>query len=217
MKIFCIFFVAATEKNLTWSFNFQLPQYKRGIIVADTEVIHDPGGFPSDSVRCRDDVMTTLKVWMVQYRDSDIRLISQFDISNIMAISRAMSLRYRYNIKISTGMIQLIWLCKIANSYKLDVQIFIWVLLLELVWRKYTNHISHFEEAQLFTRCSLLVEIHSLLVTRCKIRSLLIATFACYSLQSSFVTRCRSCSLQKFVHCKNTRCSLQNSILTYCI
>ena len=58
-------------------------------------------------------------------------------------------------------------------------------------------------EAQLFTRCSLLVEIHSLLVARCKI--------TCYSLQKSLVTRCRSCSLQKF-----TRYSLQNSLVTCC-
>ena len=36
---------------------------------------------------------------------------------------------------------------------------------------------------------SLLVEIHSLLVTRCKITR--------YSLQNALVTRCRSCSLQK--------------------
>ena len=33
-------------------------------------------------------------------------------------------------------------------------------------------------EAQRFTRCSLLAEIHSLLVTRCKIRSLLVAEVA---------------------------------------
>ena len=39
-----------------------------------------------------------------------------------------------------------------------------------------------------FTRCSLLVEIHSLLVTRCKITRC--------SLQNSVVTRCRSCPLQ---------------------
>ena len=40
-----------------------------------------------------------------------------------------------------------------------------------------------FTEAQLFTRCSLLVEIHSLLVTCCKITR--------YLLQNSFVTRCK--------------------------
>ena len=58
--------------------------------------------------------MTTLKVWLFQYRDPDIRLMSQIDIvmcfiynyiSNVMAISRAMSLRYRYNIRMSTGVL----------------------------------------------------------------------------------------------------------------
>ena len=77
-----------------------------------------------------------------------------------------------------------------------------------------------------FTCCSLLVEINSLLVTRCKItryslqkllfaknHSLFFAQFppysllkiTCYSLQNSLATRCRSCSLQK-----STCCSLQN-------
>ena len=52
-----------------------------------------------------------LKVWLVQSQDPDARLISQIDIhvfhlqyvSNVMAISRVMSLQYRYNIRISTG------------------------------------------------------------------------------------------------------------------
>ena len=44
-------------------------------------------------------------------------------------------------------------------------------------------------EAKLFTRCSLLVEIHSSLITRCKITR--------YSLQNSLVIPCRSCLLQK--------------------
>ena len=74
------------------------------------------------------------------------------------------------------------------------------------------------------TRCSLLVEIHSLLVTRCKITRCLLETllatrcWSCsfhkisrYSLQNSLVTRCRSCYLQKI-----TRCSLQNSLDTQC-
>ena len=88
------------------------------------------------------------------------------------------------------------------------------------------------EEAQLFTRCSLLVEIHSLLVARCKI--------TCYSLQNSLVIRCTSCllqkitrySLQKLLVAKNhsllvakfaryslqkiTRYSLQNSLVARC-
>ena len=79
-----------------------------------------------------------------------------------------------------------------------------------------------------FTRCSLLV-VKSL-VTRCKIRSLLVAEVArckkslatrrrscslqkitCYSLQNLLVTRCRSYSLQKI-----TRYSLQNWLVTRC-
>ena len=79
-------------------------------------------------------------------------------------------------------------------------------------------------EEQLFTRCSLLVEIHSLLVTCCKItryllknvlvtrcRSCSLQEIARYSLQNSLVTRCRSCSLQKI-----TRYLLQNSLVTRC-
>ena len=45
--IFHKFFVAATVEKIAWSFNFQLPKYKHGIIVADTEVVHDSGGFLS--------------------------------------------------------------------------------------------------------------------------------------------------------------------------
>ena len=55
-------------------------------------------------------------------------------------------------------------------------------------------------EASLFTRCSLLVEIHSLLVTRCKITR--------HSMRSSLVTHCRGCSLQKV-----TRHSLQKLLV----
>ena len=71
-------------------------------------------------------------------------------------------------------------------------------------------------EAYLFTRCLLLVQIHSLLVTRCKISR--------YSLRNSRVTRCRSCllqnvtcySLQSYSLKKITRYSLQNSLATHC-
>ena len=60
-----------------------------------------------------------------------------------------------------------------------------------------------------FTRCSLLVvKSH---VTRCKIRSLLVAKITGNSLQNSLVTRCRSCLLQKF-----TCYSVQNSLVTRC-
>ena len=87
-----------------------------------------------------------------------------------------------------------------------------------------------------FTRCSLLVV--KTFVTRCKIRSLLVAEVArckkklvtrceiragcslkkllvveihSFSFQNSLVTRCRSCSLQKFI-----RYSLQNFLATRC-
>ena len=43
----CIFFVEATEKKSPGALIFQLPQYKREIIVADTEEVYDPGGFLS--------------------------------------------------------------------------------------------------------------------------------------------------------------------------
>ena len=42
-----VFFVAATEKKSPEALIFQLPQYKCDIIVADTEVVYDPGGFLS--------------------------------------------------------------------------------------------------------------------------------------------------------------------------
>ena len=68
-----IFFVVATEKKSN--------VVKRGIIVADIEVVYDPGRFISAgqrtlSRRCHDDI----KVWLVQSQDSDVRLISQIDI-----------------------------------------------------------------------------------------------------------------------------------------
>ena len=58
-----------------------------------------------------------------------------------------------------------------------------------------------------FTPCSLLV-VKSL-ITRCKIRLLLVAEVA--RCKKSLVTRCRSCSLQKI-----TRYSLQNLLVTRC-
>ena len=68
-----------------------------------------------------------------------------------------------------------------------------------------------FFEALLFTRCSLLVEIHSLFVTRCKITRYLLQNLLVTRCKESLVTRCRSWSLQKI-----TRCSLQNSLVTRC-
>ena len=75
------------------NFNFQLPQYKRGIIVSDTKVAYDPGGSRSVgqrplSRRLHDDI----KVWLLQYQDLNVRLISKIDIViwliyNILAIS----------------------------------------------------------------------------------------------------------------------------------
>ena len=40
-------FVAATEKRSSEALVLQLPQFKRSIIVVDTEVVYDPGGFLS--------------------------------------------------------------------------------------------------------------------------------------------------------------------------
>ena len=40
-------FVAAAEKKPPGALIFQLPPYKRGIIVTDTEVVYNPGGFRS--------------------------------------------------------------------------------------------------------------------------------------------------------------------------
>ena len=59
-------------------------------------------------------------------------------------------------------------------------------------------------EAELFTRCSLLV-VKSL-VTRAKICSLLVAEVACC--KKSLVTRFRSCSLQNFAPCKKSLVAL---------
>ena len=61
MKKKYIFFVAATEKESPEALIFQLPQYKRDIIVADAEEVYDPGGFLSAgecqlSRRCHDDI-----------------------------------------------------------------------------------------------------------------------------------------------------------------
>ena len=47
MKKKDIFFVAASEKKSPEALIFQLPQYKRGIAVADTEQVYDPGRFLS--------------------------------------------------------------------------------------------------------------------------------------------------------------------------
>ena len=44
-KQFLKFSVARTEKISPEAKIFQLPQYKHGIIVADIEVVYDPGGF----------------------------------------------------------------------------------------------------------------------------------------------------------------------------
>ena len=63
------------------------------IIVADAEVVYNPGGFfQLDSVRYCGDVKTTLKVLLFQSQDPDVRLISQIDtamcfIYNISAMS----------------------------------------------------------------------------------------------------------------------------------
>ena len=43
-----MFFIVTTEKKKSpEALIFRLLQYKRGVIVADTEVVYDPGGFLS--------------------------------------------------------------------------------------------------------------------------------------------------------------------------
>ena len=79
------------------------------------------------------------------------------------------------------------------------------------VFASLTGLLTKQTEAQLLTRCSLLVEIYSMLINRCKrtryslqkllvakIRSLLVAEVA--RCKNSLVTRFRSCSLQKISH-----------------
>ena len=72
---------------------------------------------------------------------------------------------------------------------------------------------SLFDETHSFlvARCkrSLVTLLQTSLVTRC--RSCLLQKITRYSLQTSLVTRFRSCSLQKI-----TRYSLQNSLVTRC-
>ena len=86
-----------------------MPQYKRSIIVVDTEVVHDSGGFLSDSVRwCHDDIKNLIGPILRSWCQTDIAIWHRHVfhlqyISNIMAISSAMSLRHRYNISMSTG------------------------------------------------------------------------------------------------------------------
>ena len=120
MKIFYKFFVAATEKNFTWSFNFQLPQYKRGIIVVDTEVVHVHGGFFSTgwrplSWRCHGDIKSPIGPMSRPWCQTNIanwhpHVFHLQYISNAMTMSRAMSLRHRYNTRLSTRLDQLLFL-----------------------------------------------------------------------------------------------------------
>ena len=115
--MFYKFFLAATEKMVAWSFDFQLSQYKCGIFVADTEVAYDPGGFLSAELRpLSQRFHDGIKFLMVQSSRSWSRSSCQIDIvnwrrhviylqyvSSVMEISRTMSLRHRYNIRMSTG------------------------------------------------------------------------------------------------------------------
>ena len=59
--MFYKFFVAETEKKVAWIFSFQLPQYKCGIIVSDTEVVYNSGGFLIDSIWYLGDDKTRFK------------------------------------------------------------------------------------------------------------------------------------------------------------
>ena len=78
--MFYKFFVAETEKKVAWVFSFQLLQCKCGIIVADTEVVYDSGGFLLDSIWYHGDDKIKIQVWLVPSQDPDARLILQIDI-----------------------------------------------------------------------------------------------------------------------------------------
>ena len=79
-------------------------------------------------------------------------------------------------------------------------------------------------ETKIFTRCSLFVEIHLLLVTRCKICSLLVAEVALCKkplvtrCKKSLVTRCkiRSLLVAEVARCKKslvTRCKIRSLLV----
>ena len=111
MKIFYYFLVAATEKKVAWSFNFQLPQYKCGMIVADTELLCDPGRFCSAGQR-------PLSSWCPVHAANWHRHLFHLQyISNVMTISRAISLRHRHNISMSTGYLGNIILAVLQGSF----------------------------------------------------------------------------------------------------
>ena len=86
-------------------------------------------------------------------------------------------------------------------------------LLRTLICRECFCEASHFAQGGVTFNSLLVTRWNSLvvksLVTRCKIRSLLVAEDA--PCNKALVTRCRSCSLQKI-----TRYSLQNLLLTCC-
>ena len=73
-----------------------------------------------------------------------------------------LTLNYLYD---TTCMIQLVWLCKIANSYKFDVQIFVWynfwkigwVLFLPTCMKEINQSHFTFRNAELFWRKSSLM------------------------------------------------------------
>ena len=95
-QIFC----SSNWEKSRLKLNFQLPQYKRGINVVDTDVAHNPAGFLSAgqlpvSRSCHGDI----KVWLVQSQNPDSRFISQIDI--VMCIISCF-IRHFYNITMSS-------------------------------------------------------------------------------------------------------------------
>ena len=157
-----------------------------------------------------------------------------FDITNIF--SRPTVFKNNLIELTAKHMIQSFWLssdkinctlCKICQKSHWEVTTKIAKILLNQFERHNFSLVARYSLK--FTRC-LLLDVNSF-VTRCKIRSLLVAEvalcknslatrcrscslqkFTGYSLQNSLVTLCRSCSLQIF-----TRYSLQNSLVTCCI
>ena len=67
--------------------------------------------------------MFELNQFMLYGQHFKVVYVYVINILNALNDSAAPTLNDLYD---TTCMIQLVWLCKITNSYKLDVQIFVW-------------------------------------------------------------------------------------------
>ena len=110
---------------------FQLPQYKSDIIVADTEEVYDPVGFLSAgwsplSRRCHNNISLIdpiSRYWCQVYIANWHRHVFHLQyISSVIALSRVMSLQYRCNIRMSTGLITwLVYNLKFGKQFLITV------------------------------------------------------------------------------------------------